>query len=199
MDDTRSDRELIERCLSGSDDEAWELFVRRYSRLVWSAVHRTFRAASFAYLPEDAEDLFGTFFLSLIENDFQSLRQFQGRNACTLSTWMSVVASHMTIDHMRKAGNRRHASLDDPAGALSEVLSDGRDSIETVLLDQQRHSALHRSLLHLSADDRQVFDLLYKKGLTPESAARSLGITTAAFYTRKHRLIERLKKDIQGV
>ncbi len=199
MEDVRGDKELIERCVSGSDDAAWEEFVRQYGRLVWSGVHRTFRAASFSFAPEDAEDLFSSIFLSLVENDFESLRQFQGRNACTLSTWLTVVAAHRTIDFMRRSGNRRQVSLDDPVSAWSETLSDGRDSMEAVLCNRQLHASLHSSLTSLSSDDRQVFELLYQKGLSPESAARTLGISIGAVYTRKHRLIERLKKDIQGV
>jgi RNA polymerase sigma factor (sigma-70 family) len=190
------DAAIIARCVSGSDESAWAYFVSRYSRLIWGAIHKTFKASSYAYTLEDAEDLYGAFFLSLVENDFQKLRQFQSRNACSLSTWLTVVTVRMTIDHMRRQSARPRAAADPAAALLAEVIADGARNAEQLLMDAQQSASIARSLAGLSGLDREIYDLLYVKGVSPVDAARAMGITTAAIYTRKHRLIERLKQSL---
>ncbi len=100
------DDEIIRKCLNDEDGSAWEGFVRDYSRVIWGAIHRTFHACSFAYSPQDTEDVFSCVYLSLIENDFRKLRQFRGENACSLSTWLSVIAVRKSIDYVRKDKSR---------------------------------------------------------------------------------------------
>jgi RNA polymerase sigma factor (sigma-70 family) len=197
MDNELPDLELVARCISGSDETAWEQFLRRFGRLVWSTIHRTFRAACHSYSQEDAEDLFSAVLLSLVEKDFRALRQFEARNACSLATWLTVVSSRKTMDHMRR--NRPYQSLEDLPEAVRDGLSDGRDSVDHLMMEQQRSGALDRTVGMLSADDRKVYDLLFRKGLSPESAAASLETTPAAVYTRKHRLIGRMKKLLEDL
>jgi RNA polymerase sigma factor (sigma-70 family) len=192
----RESIELIARCVSGTDESAWDGLVDRYSRLIWSAIHKTFKASSYTYTSEDAEDLYGAFFLSLVENDFRKLRQFRSRNACSLSTWLTVVAVRMTIDHMRRQSVRPRAASDPAQTLLADVVDDGARNAEQLLMDAQRTASLARSLDALSGHDREVYDLLYVKGVSPDAAARAMGTTTAVIYTRKHRLIERLKRTL---
>jgi RNA polymerase sigma factor (sigma-70 family) len=190
------DAAIISRCVSGSDENAWAYFVSRYSRLVWSAIHRTFKASSCAYTLEDAEDLYGAFFLSLVENDFRKLRQFQSRNACSLTTWLTVVAVRMTIDHMRRQSARPVTVAGPAAALLADIIADKARNAEQLLMDAQRSASIARSLDSLSGHDREIYDLLYVKGVSPDDAARTMGTTAAAIYTRKHRLIERLKRSL---
>ena len=191
-----ADSELLERCLSNKDAAAWDMFVQRFSKLIWSSIHRAFRSTSFASCPEDAEDVFGSIFLSLIEDDFRKLRQFRSRNACKLSTWLAVVSVNRTIDYMRRQSVRPRAVSDPVTAVLTEVVADGARNAEQQLMDAQRSASLARSLACLSGPDRDIYDLLYVKGVSPDDAARAMGTTTAAIYTRKHRLIERLKRSL---
>jgi RNA polymerase sigma-70 factor (ECF subfamily) len=131
-----------------------------------------------------------------VENDFRKLRQFQFRNACSLSTWLTVVAVRMVIDHMRRQAVRPRTAVD-PAGTLiADIIADDARNAEQLLMDAERSGSVARSLDGLSGHDREVYDLLYVKGVSPDDAARALGTTTAAIYTRKHRLIERLKRSL---
>lgn len=197
MVDSTGEAELIACCLSGRDEAAWEQFVRMHSRLVWSAVHRAFRAAAFPYCHEDAEDVWSMVFLSLMDNDFRKLRQFRRRNDCTLSTWLTVVTVNHTIDFMRK---EKYRTRIDPQEAfdLKTDLPDTRKDIESVLMDRQRDSAVRAAVSALPPQDRQVYELLYTRGLVLEDAARALGVPLATLYTRKHRLIEKIKKMFDG-
>ena len=190
---TTSDGELISRCLVCKDFEAWEQFVRKYSHLIWSCIHKTFRSSSFRYTAEDVEDVYSAIFLSLLENNCKKLQQFQSRNACMLSTWLAVVAVHQTIDYLRQH-RRCLASTCSEQGELLGSVLDESPSIETVLMEKQRNHAVEAKLAALSSQDRALFDLLSAQNLKPEAAAKKLGITMTSFYTRKHRLIEKCKK-----
>jgi len=199
MPDDRGDSALLERCLSGNDEADWDQFVRRYSRLIWSSIHKTFRASAFSHQPEDVEDIFGALFLSLVEDDFRKLRLFQSRNACSLSTWLAVVTVHATIDFMRRQRTCPHAASlhDDPV--FAETIPDSLPNVEQLLMQAQKHESVVRSISELSGHDREVYELLYVQGVSPDAAARAMGVTTAAVYTRKHRLIERIKKSLDGL
>jgi len=192
-----ADQELLSRCLSKEDASGWEQFVHTYSKLIWSSIHKTFRSYSFPYDPEDVEDVYSTVFLSLVENDFRKLRQFQGRNACTLSTWLAVVAVNRTIDFLRRQKRRsRVLSLDDDTLFL-EPIGDGRLNAEELLIEQQSASALAEAAAGLSEPEKQMLELIVSDQKGPEAAAAALGISMEALYTRKHRLIAKLKKKIQ--
>jgi len=193
-----NDRELIARCISQVDDAAWEDFVRAYSRLIWSAIHKTVRSCSASCTPADAEDIYSTIFLSLVEKDFRKLRQFAGRNECSLSTWLTVVSVNHTIDHLRREKNRTHPKIEDLPEACAAV-PDHRWDMESILMLKQEAEVLSRALAELPDEDRRIYELLAHQDHTPEQAAASLGISVPAFYTRKHRVIEKLKKIVSGL
>lgn len=193
------DQELLARCVSNEDPGAWELFVRKYSNLIWGSLHKTFRSYSFHYSPEDIEDAYSTVFLSLVEHDFKKLRQFEGRNACTLSTWLAVVAVRKAIDHMRKQKKHFHIiSLEDESRLLDSI-ADKKHNIETLLMEQQTSAALEKMIAALTPKEKQLYDLQYRNCLSPEETAEALKISVTSFYTRKHRLIEKMKKMMQGL
>jgi len=193
------DLELIRKCLSDGDGTSWEVFVKRYSGLIWSAIYKTFSAYDFQYAKEDMEDLFASVFLSLIDNDFHKLRQFRSENACTLSTWLTVVTARMTIDHMRK--DRRHFFVESAIEGLDilDTIPDGRLGAERLCEDKQAREGIKKTLEVLTPQDRKIYDLLYNRGVSPEETARTLGLPVASVYSRKHRIIGKLKKNVQGM
>lgn len=194
MTDNLADSELIKRCLSDGDIGAWETFVRRYSRLIWNSVHKTFLSYSFQYTNEDVEDMYSALFLSLVENDFKKLRQFRGENSCAVSTWLTVVIVRMTIDYMRK--DKRHHVLksDQEDGDIWESIPDTRYRADKLIEEKQERESLEISMAGLSPRDEMIYDLLYNKGFSPEETAETLGLTASAVYSRKHRIIGKIKK-----
>ncbi len=193
------DQELLARCISNEDPGAWELFVRTYSNLIWNSLHRTFHSYSFHYSPEDIEDVYSAVFLSLVEHDFKKLRQFEGRNACTLSTWLAVVAVRKAIDHMREQKKHFYTiSLEDEGRSLDSV-ADKRHNAEALLMEQQTSAVFAKMIAAMTPKEKQLYDLLTQDCPSPEETARALKISVASFYTRKHRLIEKMKKMLQGL
>lgn len=188
-----SDIELISRCLAPGNAEAWECFVRKYSNLIWSSIHKAFRSSSYTYSPEDVEDVFNSIFLSLLENDGKKLRQYQARNSCALSTWLAVVAAHKAIDHCRE--RRRHQRRVVAEEDTLDLAIDTTPNREATLMLEQDALEFERRIAGLTAQEQAMLELLRAKNIKAEEAAQELGISVAAFYTRKHRLIEKIKKS----
>ncbi len=193
------DHELFSRCILNEDAKAWDLFFRKYSSLLRSSINRTFRSYSFHYASEDAEDAFSSLFLSLIDNNFKKFKQFQGRNGCSLSTWLTVVAVRHAIDYMRKQKKLFTTTTLEDADQIVDSADDGNRNVETVLMEQQISVALKKIIAGLTPQEGQLFDLLYQHCLAPEEAAKALGVSVSALYTRKHRLNEKIKKIINSL
>src|SRR3989338_7605358 len=95
------DFELIKGCITG-DKASWDYFVEQFSRLIYDSIHRTFRKYG-ANLNEDViNDLHGDIFLSLLDNDYRKLRSFEGRNGCSLASFIRIIAVNKTIDYWRR-------------------------------------------------------------------------------------------------
>jgi len=199
MSDKHSDSDLIQGCLNNSDRAAWEAFVRKYSKLIWSTIHKTCHTYSFRYADEDAEDMYSGLFLSLIENDFKKLRQFRRENACSLSTWLTIITARMTIDFMRKDKGRYMAQSSREDDDLWEVVPDGKYRADKLMEEKQTAEGFNKAISALSPGDGMIYDLLYRQGFSPEETAKTLGLTVSAVYTRKHRIIGKIKKDIKDM
>jgi RNA polymerase sigma-70 factor (ECF subfamily) len=60
------------------------------------------------------------------------------------------------------------------------------------LVAEERRRGVHRALVRLRAEDRELLRLLYFQDLEPEEVARQLGLTPGALRVRKHRALQRL-------
>jgi len=188
---------LIKRCLSGNDKTAWETFVRQYSRVIWGSIHKTFKTYSFQNSKEDAEDIYSSVFLSLVEDDFRRLRQFRSEDACTLPTWLTVVTVRKTIDYIRRDKRQLFVETELEEGDLLANHPDRCNGADALLEQKQKSTALESALAELSPGDRETYDLLFVKGLPPERVAERLGVSVSAIYSRKNRMIGKLKKSLQ--
>jgi len=185
--------------LFNNDEKAWEAFVRRYSRLVWSSIHKTFISYGFSNSKEDVEDIYGAVFLSLMEDDFRRLRQFNSENACSLSTWLSIVTVRKTIDYIR--ADKRHLcpDLGEDDGDPAETLPDKRDRADEELEGRQDKELLDRAVAALSVRDKLLYELIFVREVPPEEIAGMMGLTVPTVYSRKHRITARMKKIVGGL
>lgn len=198
MTEVYQDRELLRLCVQGEDVQAWEAFVQKYSPVIWSTVQKTFRSHFYLFRQEDAEDLFNSVFLSLIENDFSKLKQYRGDNSCSLKTWLSVVTSRMAIDYMRRDRSRLEVVSHDEDTDIIGLLADRRKSAQDALEEKEARSALEEAVNGLEQRDRLIFRLLCQ-GTSPEGIANLLGISADSVYSRKNRIIGKLKKTLSGM
>ena len=176
--------ELLEGCISGNREE-WDIFVKRYSKLIYHTIYKTLRVNDQPANPDDVNDLFQEVFTSLCAENSKKLRMFDPRKGCNLPSWIRMITVRMTIDHLRK--NRPLASVDD----LPIEPSQAGD--QETIINEESISHIRKLLEKLPAKDKLLIELSYMRELPPEEVAQILHISVGAFYTRKNRIIDKLK------
>jgi len=175
-----SDEVLIGRIASGDRLAMQVLFARHHVR-VFRFVLRLVRDET------AAEDLISDVFLDV----WRQAGRFEGRSA--VSTWLLAIARFKALSAMRKKPDE---ALDEEA---AEAIEDPGDDPETVLAKKDKSSVIRKSLAKLSAEHREIIDLVYYHEKSVEEVAEIVGIPentvkTRMFYARK-RLAELLKAD----
>ena len=190
-----STAELLEGCIRGEPDARTTL-VEKYSGIVSYGVTVIFQQFGRPYRKEEIEDLSQDVFLALFDNDSRKLRQYQGRNGCSLASWLRVVANRFTIDRLRREG--RTISLDDPESGESwrvrETRPDSRPGPEPQVEAAERAAKVRELVTQLPPKDQMFVQLFYFQGLPIDEVASTIGITTNAAYVRKMRLHQKLRK-----
>jgi len=173
-----SDEVLIGRIANG-DRLAMQVLYARYHVRVFRFVARLVRNEA------TAEDLISEVFLDV----WRQAGRFEGRS--TVSTWMLAIARFKAISALRR---RSDEELDEEtAGAIE----DSSDDPATALEKKDKSAMIRKCLMGLSAEHREIVDLVYYHEKSVEEVAEIVGIPvntvkTRMFYARK-RLAELLK------
>ncbi len=193
-----SDVELLRACADDGSEKAWGIFVRRYSPAVWGAIRKTLRLYHVEYASEEIEDVYSTVFLSLLENNFKKLRLFGHKNSCSLNTWITIVSVRVTIDYIRK--EKKHRIINSEEGdALLESIHDPAFDPEENLERKYMDKVLLKAVDKLSPKDKTIYEALFTKGISPQETAGAVGLSLSAVFTRKTRIIDKIKKSIQNM
>jgi RNA polymerase sigma-70 factor (ECF subfamily) len=180
-----NEEELLKRCIAG-DKETWNIFVQKYSKLVLHSIYKTFRAYDQPTDPDDVDDLFQEAFTLFYSDDFKRLRIFDPTKGRTLASWLRLLTVRMTINYIKK--QRPTTSLDDLPLEPSQASNEG------TIIDEESQKNLVDVLEELPLDDKLLIELSYIKELPPEIVAQMLHIAVGTFYTRKNRIINKIRK-----
>ena len=162
---TTSDEVLIARIAKG-DRLAMEELYGRYRVPVYRFVLRMVRN------PTTAEDLDSDVFLDV----WRQAGTFEGRSA--VSTWIFSIARFKALNALQR---RPMEELDDEkAGAIA----DQADDPEIALAKKDKAAVLRASLLKLSAEHREIVNLVYYQHKSVEDVAGIVGIPEATVKTR---------------
>jgi RNA polymerase sigma-70 factor, ECF subfamily len=175
-----SDEVLIGRIANG-DRLAMQVLYARHHVRVFRFVIRIVRDES------TAEDLISDVFLDV----WRQAGRFQGRSS--VSTWMLAMARFKALSALRR---RPDEEFDEDSTAGIE---DGSDDPHTSLEKKDKSALIKRCLAGLSAQHREIIDLVYYHDKSVEEVAAIVGIPentvkTRMFYARK-RLSELLKAE----
>jgi RNA polymerase sigma-70 factor (ECF subfamily) len=156
------------------------LFARHHVR-VYRFVLRLVRDES------TAEDLISEVFLDV----WRQAGRFEARSA--VSTWLLAIARFKALSALRR---RPDEELDEEKAAAIE---DTSDDPETALAKKDKSAIIRKCLTGLSAEHREIIDLVYYHEKSVEEVALIVGIPentvkTRMFYARK-RLAELLKAE----
>jgi len=102
--------EFIKGLVAGRK-EHWTEFINSYSRLIY----KTFHAPSFRFTKEEIDDLFNDFMVSIIKNNCHKIRLFEGRNNCSLHSYLRKIAVNLAIDRQKRLIRERGLSLNQPS------------------------------------------------------------------------------------
>jgi RNA polymerase sigma-70 factor (ECF subfamily) len=162
---TTSDEVLIARIAKG-DRLAMEELYGRYRVPVYRFVLRMVRN------PTTAEDLNSDVFLDV----WRQAGTFEGRSA--VSTWLFSIARFKALNALQR---RPMEELDDEkAGAIE----DQTDDPETALAKKDKAAVLRACLLKLSAEHREIVNLVYYQHKSVEEVAGIVDIPEATVKTR---------------
>jgi RNA polymerase sigma-70 factor (ECF subfamily) len=156
-----------------------QVLFARYHVRVFRFVLRVVRDESVA------EDLISDVFLDV----WRQAGRFERRSA--VSTWILAIARFKALSAIRRKPDEE---LDEEAAAAIE---DPSDDPEVAVEKKDKSSVLRKALSGLSAEHREVIDLVYYHEKSVEEVAEIIGIPentvkTRMFYARK-RLAELLK------
>jgi RNA polymerase sigma-70 factor, ECF subfamily len=165
--ETSSDEMLVQQVAAGSKPAMRALFAR----------HRTYVyrwLLRFVSNETLAEDLLSEVFLDV----WRQAGRFQCRSS--VSTWLMSIARHMALSARRRRTE----------GAQLATIADPANNPEVALQEKDRSELVRRALIRLSAEHRQVIDLVYYHEKSVDEVAHILDVPpstvkTRMFYARK--------------
>jgi len=193
------DGRILSRCLSG-DRKAAELFVQKFSDLVYRSVQHALRVKDIPYGKADVEDLHNTVFLELFDKGCKKLRQYEGRNGCSLASWIRLIAVRTVLNHLRKKGvdaivsRKQKVPLEDVPELQADEIGAG-----SALESAERERLLEDGVRRLPPRDRLFMKLHFHQGLPLPDVAAAMQISVRNAYIVKHRAIQKLKTLVTSV
>jgi RNA polymerase sigma-70 factor, ECF subfamily len=186
------DKELLAGCFKG-EIRAREAFVIRFSNLVYTTIQQAFKAQQVPYIRQDLEDLHNTIFVRLLERHCRRLRQYKGKNGCSLPSWIRMISVRTVIDYLRcRSDALSRTSKLDAIEDLKE-LADERTEQWTILDRAEKMRFIEKGMEVLLPRDQLFIRLHCFKGLSMKEIAGILKVSENNAYLIKHRAIKRLK------
>lgn len=185
------ERRLI-AALVARDRSAWSDFVKRFQGLVYARVARTALEFNRHLDRTEIEDICAEIFTALIENDFASLRRFEGRSS--LATWLAIIARRSCLKWMQKKNQRQeHANqrIDDPQH--DDLAGGGSEDMLAALIQTEDSQRLRTMLGRLNEGDQAVLRMFFLDGLTYAEIGRDLGISINTVGPKLQRAQKRLR------
>jgi RNA polymerase sigma-70 factor (ECF subfamily) len=179
------DAELLQRIRNGAREEFAEL-IRRHQSHVFAILYRYERDH------HRLEDLAQETFLKA----WRSLEQFDGR--APFQHWLSKIAVHAALDHLRKHKRVQHEI------GFPELGEDALDWLhnedkQTDLDASQAREILAAAMHKLSPEDQLVLTLLELEDRTVKEISALTGWTAVTVRVRALRARGRLRKALEGL
>ncbi len=178
----QEDVTLVRRTLAG-DQQAFALLVEKYKDSVFNVAYRMLGN------PSEAEDVAQEAFVRA----YTQLRTYKDTHR--FSTWLLSIASHLSIDQLRR---RRFLALPLENVPFLEWIADLSLGPEEAALAVEASDEMQRILSVLPAKYRAVLVLRYWHDLSYEEIAEALHLTPALVKARLHRARELVARTIKS-
>ena len=137
-----------------------------------------------------AEDVLQEVFLRA----HQSLEHLRAEAA--LSTWLFRIATHASVDHLRKCG-RQPLVVEEIEPEELTAIDELSPSLQVLVEQREMGACIQRYILNLPSDYRTVILLHDLEGLTAADIAATLDLTLANVKVRLHRARASLKAALE--
>jgi RNA polymerase sigma factor (sigma-70 family) len=121
---------------------------------------------------------------------WRSALRFDAARGCAMA-WLLGMARSRAIDAVRREARFRHASLD--AESTPEVAGDALQA-DDLLEVAQCHAELHRALMMLNAQPRQLVALAFFRGLSHEEIAAQTALPLGTVKSQIRRALSTLRQ-----
>lgn len=189
------DFELIKGCISG-DKKCWDAFVTQYTRLIYDSIIRTFSRIGESVANDLIDDLHNDVFIRLLDKQCKALREFEGRDGCSLASYIRTISVYTAIGYLRKLKPTISidAERDEEDGKKTSFIRELSifDTYRSLEKEEAKET-FNQLLSELKEEEKQICQLLLNN-IEPGKIAKQLGIPLKHFYVRKQRLINKLRK-----
>ena len=165
----------LDRLIAG-DKAAWDRFVTRFAPVIFAAVRRKLVPAGRG---EDAEDVAQDVFIRLCARDYHVVRNYDAGRA-KLTTWLTVIAHNVAIDHLRRQKARAQ-----PIESVPERYLAVDPSKDPVKIDIPPGLLSPRQAL--------VLEMLYPREMEVAEAAQVLGVEPQTVRSTHHKALVKLR------
>ncbi len=182
------DEQQLLDALLADQPQAWREFEARYGRRLYRCIERILRRFHRISLQDDCREVYSNLCLSLLSRDKHKLRTYDPTKGCKLSSWLLMLASHVTYDHLRQ---RRREPITNEL--TSEPIATAVPSAFDVYVAREEAQVVTELLSGFTEKDRQFMWLYFGEGLAPETVASTMGISIKTVYSKKHKIRARLE------
>jgi RNA polymerase sigma-70 factor (ECF subfamily) len=176
---------MLERLRQTVDSRTWEPFVRLYTPLLYRWL------TPYGLLRQDVDDILQEVF-AVVARDLAKFHHNHRRGA--FRRWLKTVLVNRLRAFRR---SRRQAA----ASSLADYLEDPRGDPSRLLELEHDGFIIRRALERIEPEFKpatwQAFSRLLGDHADPEKISADLGMSVAAIYTAKSRVMKRLRQEIQ--
>jgi len=176
---------IIEGCLK-KDKKAWDIFVQKYSRLIYWAIRKRLAGSGFSFNQDDIDCIFQEVFLLILQGD----KLLQLKDIKTTASWLAVIASNKTVDFIR-----RKIKEDKRLVVEMPVLKD--DKSEQELYKRDLLNVLGNVIDTLPVKEKIVISLNLIEGRAHKEIAEIIAMPVNTVSTIIARTKKKVKKDLE--
>jgi RNA polymerase sigma-70 factor (ECF subfamily) len=181
--------------VKANDGAAWTRLVELYGPVVYRWARANGLQAS------DAADVVQDVFQS-VARSIESFRR--EAPADTFRGWLWTIARNKIRDHFRRQGGQPQAAGGDTAAAaMAQMPEAGPDDSDEMARRAAQASLARRAMTLMQGDFEEsswrAFWLTAVEGRSAADAAAELGISAAAVYMAKSRVLRRLRQELAGL
>jgi len=187
---TPDEADLLARCLAGGPN-AWEEFLTRYRGVLERAAQVTLRRVVGSVRTDDLEAVVEAVLLSLLKDDYATLRSFEGRSS--LGGYLQAITARIALNHLRserRKGWLRFRPL--------ETVADSPAPPAAEPADLDRLAALRRALDQLPPRDRLLLQLFHLDGAGYKEIAALTGLSLNAVSPALIRARQKIRALLEG-